>query len=79
MCCVGGPTRGFRVKLGGEEGLFQMFHSLVGVIVEVQKEGLPSGMKGVVVDGKSMVLRSNVGFVGTHFQYGLVVTAVAVL
>ena len=34
---IGGTSRSFRMKLGGEKWFFKVLHSLIGVVVEVDK------------------------------------------
>ena len=53
---IGWSARSLRVELSGEEGFFSMLHSLVGIIIQVDKQRLPALGQGPVINGKTVVL-----------------------
>lgn len=70
---------GLGMELGGEDGLLGVDHTLVGLVVEVDKVGLELGRQGVDVNGVSVVLGSDVALAGGQIQSGDVVSSVTVL
>ena len=55
-----------------------MPHAFVRLVVQVQEQGFPVGRKRTVVDGETVILRSNICLVRIHQEHGLVVAAVPV-
>ncbi len=48
-----------------------MDHTLVGLVIEIDKIGFPVFIQGIVIDRKTMVLRGDVSIVRADLQYGL--------
>ena len=67
------------MKLGGKEGLMFMFHPFIGLVIQVNEEGLPIRRQGSTVYGKTMILRGNICFVRIHKQYRLIMAPMTIL
>ena len=55
-----------------------MLHSFVGIIIQVDEQRFPSFGQGFVVNGKTMILGSDIGFIGAHLQNGLIMASMPV-
>ena len=55
-----------------------MFHPFIGIVIQVNKQRIPSFGQCFIVDGESVVLGCNVGFVLAYLKYRLVMAAVSV-